>query len=84
MTQSTSQSLALNQFKLHGQTAIVTGGSKGLGEAMASGLASGGANVVIISRNCDEAKAVASRIADEYGVRAIGLKADVTDQEQTE
>ena len=38
-------------FDLTNKTAIITGGSKGLGLAMAEGLASAGANLVIISRN---------------------------------
>lgn len=65
-------------FDLTDRVAIVVGGSKGLGEAMAEGLASAGANVVIVSRHAEEADAVAKRIAAGYGRRAIGLKADVT------
>ncbi len=67
----------LKQFDLTGRTAIVTGASKGLGEAIAEGLASAGANLVLTSRNADEVEAVARRIVDEYKVRAIGLAADV-------
>lgn len=65
-------------FDLTDRVAIVTGGSKGLGEAMGEGLASAGANVVLASRHADEAAAVADRIASEYGRKAIGVKADVT------
>jgi NAD(P)-dependent dehydrogenase (short-subunit alcohol dehydrogenase family) len=71
-------------FDLTDRTAIVTGGSKGLGEAMAEGLASAGANLVLASRNADEAAAVAERIASEYGRKAIGLKADVTNQAEVD
>lgn len=66
-------------FDMTGQAAIVTGGSKGLGEAMAAGLASAGANVLVTSRDASEATAVAEHIVDEYGVKAIGMAADVTE-----
>lgn len=65
-------------FDLTGRVAVVTGGSKGLGEAMAEGLASAGANLVLASRHAAEAQATAERIAREYGRRVAGLAADVT------
>lgn len=71
-------------FDLTDRVAIVTGGSKGLGEAMGEGLASAGANVVLASRHADEAAAVADRIASEYDRKAIGLKADVTSAEDVQ
>ena len=71
-------------FDLTGRTAIVTGGTKGLGRAMADGLASAGADLVIVSRHKDEAQAVAAEIARERGHKAIGLAADVTVPEQTQ
>ncbi|WP_013629035.1 SDR family NAD(P)-dependent oxidoreductase [Rubinisphaera brasiliensis] len=67
------------QFDLSGRVALVTGGSKGLGEAMAAGLASAGASVAVISRNADEAKQAAETIADEYKVATVGLACDVID-----
>ena len=68
----------IRQFDLTGRVALVTGGSKGLGEAMAAGLASAGADVVLVSRHADEAQAAAKRIADAFGRRALGLAANVT------
>jgi NAD(P)-dependent dehydrogenase (short-subunit alcohol dehydrogenase family) len=65
-------------FDLTGRVALVAGGSKGLGRAMAEGLASAGADVVIVSRHGVEASAVAAEIARDYGRRAIGFQADVT------
>lgn len=70
----------IRQFDLTGRTAIVTGGSKGLGEAMAAGLASAGANVLLTSRHEQEAVDAASRIAADYGHQALGIAADVTDE----
>ena len=64
-------------FDLTGKSALVTGGSRGLGQAMAAGLASAGADVVVTSRHEDEAAAAAADIAAQYGRRAIGLRADV-------
>ena len=68
----------IKQFDLTGRSAIITGGSKGLGQAMAAGLASAGADVLLTSRDAKEAEAAASQIATDFGNRAIGIKADVT------
>ena len=68
----------IRQFELTGRTAIVTGGPKGLGRAMAEGLASAGADVVVTSRHGDEAESVAGEIANDHGVRALGMGGDVT------
>ncbi len=65
-------------FDLSGKAAIVTGGSKGLGQAMAAGLASAGARVMLTSRHGDEAAAAARQIASDFGTDAIGVQADVT------
>ncbi len=71
-------------FDLSGKAAIVTGGSKGLGEAMAAGLASAGADVLLTSRHGDEASATAKQIAEDFGHRAIGMEADVTAADQVD
>jgi NAD(P)-dependent dehydrogenase (short-subunit alcohol dehydrogenase family) len=69
----------LEQFDLSGRSAIVSGGSKGLGAAIAAGLASAGADVLVTSRNAEEAAASAKQIAADFGHRAVGIKADVTE-----
>jgi NAD(P)-dependent dehydrogenase (short-subunit alcohol dehydrogenase family) len=71
-------------FDLTGSAALITGGSKGLGRAIAAGLASAGADVMLVSRHLDEAHAAASEIARDFGHKAIGFQADVTRAEQTE
>ena len=48
-------------FDLSGRVAVVTGGSKGLGAAMASGLASAGADLVLVSRHQEELESAAKR-----------------------
>ncbi len=68
----------IRQFDLDGQVALITGGSKGLGAAMAAGLASAGAAVVCASRNGAEADRTAQQIASAWSVSACGLSADVT------
>ncbi len=74
----------IRQFDLTGRAAIITGGSKGLGLAMAAGLASAGADVLLVSRNESEIVSAADRIAADYGHRAIGMSADVTRSEDCE
>ena len=69
-------------FDLKGRTALVTGGSKGLGKAIAAGLASAGASVVLVSRHGDEARSAAAGIAADHGVDALGIEADITAPEQ--
>ena len=64
-------------FDLTGRAAIVTGGSKGLGAAMAAGLASAGADVLLTSRHAEEAQASADEIARDHGRKAIAMAADV-------
>ncbi len=72
----------ISLFNLAGRSAIVTGGSKGLGEAMAAGLASAGADVLLVSRHLLEAQATAERLSAEYGTKVVGCAADVTSNDQ--
>lgn len=74
----------IKQFDLTGRAAIITGGSKGLGEAMAAGLASAGADVLLASRNLEEVEATAKQIAGDYGHKAIGVVADVTSDDDVQ
>lgn len=70
-----------DSFKLDGRSALVTGGSKGLGRSMALALAEAGADVAICSRNGSEAAATAAEIAGATGRKAVGFECDVTDPE---
>ena len=65
-------------LKLAGKTAIVTGGSEGIGKQIARGLAREGVSVAICSRRADAISAVAEEIATEFGVRVVGIPADLT------
>lgn len=72
------------QFDLSGRAAIVTGGSKGLGLAMAAGLASAGARLMLVNRNADEGQQAADELSRDFGVETVSFPADVTDPAQTE
>lgn len=74
----------ISQFDLSGKAAVITGGSKGLGLAMAAGLASAGANVMLVNRNSEEGNQAAEALNDTYDTKAIAFSADVTDKEQSE
>jgi len=68
---------------LSGKTAVVTGGARGIGLAVARSLAAEGMNVALLDL-LDNVAEVALRIADEYGVQAVGQRLDVTDQDATD
>lgn len=68
-------------FDLTGQTAVITGGSKGLGLEMAAALAEAGANIALGARTRQEVEAAAGKLAAETGVTAVGLTVDVTDSQ---
>lgn len=67
-------------FDLSGKTALVTGGSRGLGKSMARGFAEAGANVFISSRHEDELKSAAEEIRRGLEVRVEYATADMTDR----
>lgn len=68
-------------FGLHGQVALVTGASRGIGKAIAIGLAEAGASVACLGRN---AAALAEVVEDirSAGGRAIAIECEVTDETQ--
>lgn len=74
----------IKQFDLSGKAAVITGGSKGLGLAMAAGLASAGAKVMLVNRDTDEGIRAARELTTDFGIEAISYGADITDRLQTE
>lgn len=69
-------------FSLKEKTAIVVGGSKGLGFGMATGLAQAGANVVLVSRNQGQLDDAAAKISQETGnENVVGFATDITSVE---
>ena len=71
-------------FDLSGRVALVTGGSKGLGKAMARELALAGADIVISSRHEDELKAALDEIVAGTQVRGTFCVADMTQRQDVE
>lgn len=61
------------------KVALITGAGQGLGRAIAERFASEGATVIVTDINEDGVKATAEAIAGKYGVKALGLRMDVTD-----
>ncbi|HZU01379.1 MAG TPA: glucose 1-dehydrogenase [Ktedonobacteraceae bacterium] len=76
--------MSLDIFKLDGRVALITGGNRGLGFAMAQALAEAGADVVVTSRQQEKAHESAAALARTTGRRALGLAVDVTSAEQVE
>ena len=62
----------LDTFDIRGRTAIVTGGSQGIGRAIALGFASVGANVVVASRKADACAATVAEITAAGGSALVG------------
>jgi 2-deoxy-D-gluconate 3-dehydrogenase len=67
-------------FNLKQKAAIVTGGNGGIGNGIARGFASMGADVVIVARNSQKTESAANEIRQAFGVRCLGLTCDVTDE----
>ncbi|QOV88235.1 SDR family NAD(P)-dependent oxidoreductase [Humisphaera borealis] len=67
-----------NLFDLSGKSAVITGGTRGLGLAMAEALAAAGANLLLAGRDAGQAAASAKAVADASGRVVHGVSADVT------
>jgi NAD(P)-dependent dehydrogenase (short-subunit alcohol dehydrogenase family) len=72
------------ELGLHGKRAIVTGGSKGIGKAIARELAREGVDLAIVARSREPLEGAARELAAETGRRVIPLGADVTSREQVD
>ena len=79
-----SSQASLELFSLEGRVALVTGGSKGLGEAMAMALSGAGADLAITSRNLEQSQASSAQINAATGGRVLALSADAADRDQVE
>ena len=73
-----------SRFDLAGRCALVTGGSRGLGQCMARAFAEAGADVMITSRHEDELKAAAASIADGLPRRVEWAVVDLTRPDEAE
>ena len=75
--------MTMPSFRADDKVVVVTGGSKGLGRAMALGFAAAGADVVVASRKLDACEQVAAAIRAE-GRRALAVACHVGDWSQCE
>lgn len=73
----------MDMYDLTGKTAIVTGGSQGLGESFARGLAKAGCNLVLTARTLSKLEDVAGEMI-HYGIEALPLHMDVNKREDIE
>lgn len=69
---------------LKGQVAVITGGSVGIGLAVAEGLAAEGVNVVLAARQAERLEAAATSIAKRFGVTTLAVACDVATPEGTD
>ncbi|MFA5912145.1 MAG: SDR family NAD(P)-dependent oxidoreductase, partial [Burkholderiales bacterium] len=67
-----------NLFSIKGKIALVTGGSRGIGEMIAAGFLANGAKVYISSRKAEVCAATAQRLSESYGAQCIALPADLS------
>ncbi len=70
-----------NLFSIEGKVALVTGGSRGIGEMIAAGFLANGAKVYISSRKADACDAAAERLMKEFGGECISIPADLSQLE---
>lgn len=71
-------------FSIRGKVALVTGGSRGIGEMIAAGLVANGAKVYISSRKTEACDATAERLTERFGGECISAPADLANLEGVE
>jgi NAD(P)-dependent dehydrogenase (short-subunit alcohol dehydrogenase family) len=75
----TSPEMMRKLFSIDGKVALVTGGSRGIGEMIAAGFLANGAKVYISSRKADVCDATARRLGAEFGGECISLPANLAE-----
>src|SRR5262245_43889381 len=69
---------------LNGKIVLITGGGRGIGEAIAISFAREGARVAVAARSGEQVNRVAEKISNEVGTEAVGLVCDVSDPRSVE
>ena len=65
-------------FSIEGKIALVTGGSRGIGEMIAAGFLSSGVKVYISSRKVEACDSAAQKLSQEFGGECISIPADLS------
>src|SRR6266571_5152942 len=79
-TDNFGKNMAYSLLDLNGKTAVVIGGTSGIGRAIAHGLAEAGADVVTTSRRLEQVETTAAEI-EERGRKTLRIASDVSDRE---
>lgn len=69
-------------FKLEGKVAIVTGGNRGIGKAIARGFATMGVNLILVARDSVKTAEAAQEMRNEFGIRVLAVKVDVQQEQE--
>jgi len=71
-----------DMFNLKGKVALVTGGGRGIGKFIATGLAEAGADLILTSRKMKVLEETAASLAGTYGVKAVPIACDMAKEDQ--
>ena len=69
-------------FELEGKVAIVTGGNRGIGKAIARGFATMGVNLILVARDSVKTAEAAQEMRNEFGIRVLASKVDVQQEQE--
>ena len=69
-------------FELEGKVAIVTGGNRGIGKAIARGFATMGVNLILVARDSVKTAEAAQEMRNEFGIRVLAVKVDVQQEQE--
>ena len=68
-------------FRLSGKVALVTGGGRGIGKFIATGLAEAGADLILTSRKIKNLEITAQALSQEFGVKVLPIACDIANPE---
>lgn len=74
----------LEKMRLDGKISLITGGARGIGKAIATGLAEAGSDIALVDMDLQEANQAAQAIASATGRQVKAYQADVTDEAQVD